>query len=119
MDMEMFHLTEQEQAVLQRMSQQTGKTPEELVHDAVKQWLAQFQQEDRLHLLRQARGMWKDRTDLPKHTDLCREWDHAWKFFGSPNKMEVELWVSGFLGRIDAKVYQILVEKRRREQVGR
>jgi hypothetical protein len=41
----------------------------------VKQLIAQFQLEDRLSLLRQARGMWKDRTDLPSLTDLRREWD--------------------------------------------
>ena len=60
-----LHLTAQEQTVLETMAQHLGKTPEELVHDAVKQLIAQFQSEDRLSLLRQARGMWKDRTDLP------------------------------------------------------
>ena len=59
------------------MAQHLGKTPEELVHDAVKQLIAQFQSEDRLNLLRQARGMWKDRTDLPLLTDMRREWDRA------------------------------------------
>jgi hypothetical protein len=36
----------------------------------VKQLIAQCQSEDRLSLLRQARGMWKERTDLPSLTDL-------------------------------------------------
>jgi hypothetical protein len=70
-----LHLTEQEQTALETMAQHLGKTPEELVHDAVKQLIAQFQSENRLSLLRQARGMWKDRTDLPSLTDLRREWD--------------------------------------------
>ena len=70
-----LHLTEHEQAALETMAQHLGKTPEELVHDAVKQLIAQFQSEDRLSLLRQARGMWKDRTDFPSLTDLRREWD--------------------------------------------
>jgi hypothetical protein len=70
-----LHLTEQEQTVLETMAQHLGKTPDELVHDAVKQVIAQFQSENRLSLLRQARGMWKDRTDLPSLTDLRREWD--------------------------------------------
>jgi len=68
-------LTEQEQKVLETMAQRIGKTPDELVHDAVKQLIAQFQLEDRLSLLRQARGIWKDRTDLPSLTDLRREWE--------------------------------------------
>jgi hypothetical protein len=63
-------LSEQEQKVLETMAQRIGKTPDELVHDAVKQLIAQFQLEDRLSLLRQARGIWKDRTDLPSLTDL-------------------------------------------------
>ena len=70
-----LHLTAQEQTVLETMAQHLGKTPEELVHDAVKQLIAQFQSEDRLSILRQARGMWKDRTDLPLLTDMRREWD--------------------------------------------
>ena len=57
------------------MAQRTGKTPDEIVHDAVKQLIAQVQSEDRLSLLRQARGMWQDRTDLPSLTDVRREWD--------------------------------------------
>jgi hypothetical protein len=70
-----LHLTEQEQAALEIMAQRMGKTPDEIVHDVVKQLIAQFQSEDRLSLLRQARGMWKDRTDLPSLADLRREWD--------------------------------------------
>jgi hypothetical protein len=70
-----LNLTEQEQTALETMAQRTGKTPDELVHDAVKQLIAQFQYEDRLSLLRQARGMWKDRTDLPSFADIRREWD--------------------------------------------
>ena len=70
-----LHLTEQEQTALATIAQRMGKTPDEVVHDAVKQLIAQFQSEARLDLLRQARGMWQDRTDLPSLTDLRREWD--------------------------------------------
>ena len=70
-----LHLTVQEQMALETMAQRMGKTPDELVHDAVKRLIAQFQEEDRLSLLRQARGMWKDRTDLPALADLRSEWD--------------------------------------------
>jgi hypothetical protein len=70
-----LHLTKQEQMALETMAQRAGKTLDEVVHDAIKQLIAQFQSEDRLRLLQQARGMWKDRTDLPALTDLRREWD--------------------------------------------
>jgi hypothetical protein len=70
-----LHLTEQEQTILETLAQRMGKTPDELAHDAVKELITQFRGEDRLSLLRQARGMWKDRTDLPALADLRREWD--------------------------------------------
>jgi hypothetical protein len=57
------------------MAQRMGKTPDELAHDVVRELITQFRGEDRLSLLRQARGMWKDRTDLPALADLRREWD--------------------------------------------
>lgn len=75
MAIEGLHLTEQEQTTLETIAQRSGKTPDELIHDAVKQLLSQFQEGDRLRLLRQARGMWKDRTDLPSVAELRREWD--------------------------------------------
>ena len=42
---------EQEQTELWTIAQHMGKTPDEIVHDAVKQLIAQFQSEDRLSLL--------------------------------------------------------------------
>jgi hypothetical protein len=68
-------LTEQEQLSLRAIAQQTGKTPDELLHEAVAQFLAQFQQTHRRALLQQARGMWQDRTDLPSLATLRREFD--------------------------------------------
>jgi hypothetical protein len=40
-----------EKTTLETMAQHTGKTLDELIHDAVKQLIAQFQSEDRLRLL--------------------------------------------------------------------
>jgi hypothetical protein len=68
-------LTEQEQLSLRALAQQTGKTPDELVHEAVAQFLAQFQHTRRRALLQQARGIWQDRTDLPSLAALRREFD--------------------------------------------
>lgn len=68
-------LTEQELNFLRVIAQQTGKTPEELVRDAVIQFLAQYQAAHRRALLQQARGMWQDRADLPSFADLRSEMD--------------------------------------------
>lgn len=68
-------LTEKESHVLHVIAQQTGKTPVELLREAAAQFIAQFQQSDRRALLRQARGLWKDRTDLPALQTLRDEFD--------------------------------------------
>lgn len=75
MDSTAITLTEQEQISLRDIAQQTGKTPDELLHEAVAQFLAQFQQMRRRALLQQARGMWQDRTDLPSVATLRCEFD--------------------------------------------
>jgi hypothetical protein len=41
-----LNLTEQEQTALETIAQHTGKTPDELVHEAVKQLIVQFEHED-------------------------------------------------------------------------
>jgi hypothetical protein len=71
------NLTDEEQAALDALARRTGKTPDGLVHDAVKELVAQSQNGDRLSLLRQARGMWRDRTDLPSPADLRSEWEQG------------------------------------------
>ena len=68
-------LTEDQSEALEVLSRQTGKTQEELIRVAVCQFLHQNEAERRLSLLRQARGIWKDRTDLPDLRELREEWN--------------------------------------------
>jgi hypothetical protein len=70
-----IQLTHQEQHALHALAQRTGKTPDTLLHEAVMQLLSQAQHEDQLRLLQQARGMWKDRTNLPNVAALRAEFD--------------------------------------------
>ncbi len=73
-----IQLTDQETAALHALAERTGKTPDTLLHEAVAQLLSQAQHENRLRLLQQARGMWKDRTDLPDVATLRAEFDRQW-----------------------------------------
>ena len=67
-------LSEQEETTLRWMAQQTGKTEDELIHEAVEQFLQEAKQLRRRALLQQARGMWQDRTDLAAvRSELDRE----------------------------------------------
>jgi hypothetical protein len=68
-------LTEKESERLRTLAQNTGKTEEELLHEAVEIFLSGTQMQRRLELLRQARGIWKDRQDLPSLESLRASWD--------------------------------------------
>jgi predicted transcriptional regulator len=70
-----IHLSEQESRALQALARQTGKTQEELLHEAVTGLLSRAQRSERRALLQQARGIWKDRTDLPALETLRAEFD--------------------------------------------
>jgi predicted transcriptional regulator len=68
-------LSEQESRMLRAIAQQTGRTEDELLREAVEQYIRQFRQAHRRGLLQQARGMWQDRTDLPDLEALRGELD--------------------------------------------
>jgi hypothetical protein len=70
-------LDEQSSAALRAIARQAGKTPDEMIREAVEQLIRRHQQTDRGALLRQARGMWQDRTDLPALDTLRSELDRV------------------------------------------
>lgn len=70
-----LNLTEQERSALQEISRLTGKTEDELIREAVGQLIVEFQHENRIALMQKAKGIWKERDDLPALGDLRREWD--------------------------------------------
>ncbi len=70
-------LTDEESRALQTLSQFKGVAPEVLLHEAVESYLGQHQSGSRLAALRQARGIWSQRQDLPPLIELRREWDRS------------------------------------------
>lgn len=68
------NLTENEQRALQEIALRTGKTEGELIHDAVDKLIKQGLPSGNSGML-QARGIWKDRTDLPDFEKLRREFN--------------------------------------------
>jgi len=72
-----IYLTEQEQCALRELAQRTGRTQSELIREAVDRYIESTEEVDRRALLRQARGMWRSRTDLPDAAELRREFDRA------------------------------------------
>ncbi len=67
-----IYLTRDEKEALESISRETGRTQSELIRTAVERFIVDFKPGDRLSRLRQACGIWRDRTDLP---DLRGEWD--------------------------------------------
>ena len=70
-----IYLTERERQALSSISEQTGRTQSDLIREAVDRFVAGYEGGDRLSLLRKARGLWKNRTDLPDFQALRKEWD--------------------------------------------
>lgn len=74
-----IELSEQETQALERLVQQTGKTQTELLHAAVVELLTHVNTSDRLDLLQHARGIWRDRDDLPDVRALRAEFDRSFQ----------------------------------------
>jgi hypothetical protein len=70
-------LTEQEHGALRKIAERTGRSQAELIHEALARLIRESQREDDRNLMRQARGIWKDRDDLPTLEDLRRQWDRS------------------------------------------
>lgn len=70
-----LQLTDTETQTLESMARRTGKTTEELLHEAVARFLTPRVDNNRLEQLRQARGLWKGRQDIESLTDIRREFD--------------------------------------------
>ncbi len=72
-----IYLTENERAALRSIARQTGKKQSELIRRAIDDFIGRFQPRDRQALLKQARGMWQGRDDLPDFSTLRREFDRS------------------------------------------
>lgn len=72
-----IYLTEEEQEALRALAQTTGRSQSELIREAIDSMLEPRGELDRGSLMRQARGMWSDRTDLTKLEELRDELDRV------------------------------------------
>jgi hypothetical protein len=72
-----IYLTASEKRALRKLSAETGEKQSELIRRAVDRFISDNRSRDRLALLRKARGLWKDRKDLPDFEDSSRNRDRT------------------------------------------
>lgn len=77
-----INLTDSQADALHSLALETGKTEDELLQDVVQKFIGEIgdlkeKRKAWLAALRGAKGMWKDRDDLPDFEKLRAEWDRS------------------------------------------
>lgn len=72
-----IYLTERQRAELAALAKTVGKKQSELIREAVDRLIDQAGSSRRGAALREAAGIWKDRTDLPDFRAIRAEWDRG------------------------------------------
>lgn len=69
-----IYLTEKEKAQLETIAQTRGVKQSELIREAVDELIEKYAPSQRLAQIKQVRGLWKNRQDLPALRDLRSGW---------------------------------------------
>jgi len=72
-----IYLTEKERRALKSLASRLGRSQSEIIRTAVDRYIERYHEGNRLDLLRQARGLWADRDDLPDFSEVRREMDRS------------------------------------------
>jgi hypothetical protein len=72
-----IYLTEEERNGLNAIAKSTGRKQSEIIREAVDRLLDLSVGARRAAILKDAAGLWKNRTDLPNFAAARRSWDRA------------------------------------------
>ena len=70
-----IYLTKNQRDELAAIAKTVGKKQSELIREAIDRFIAQTGRGRRELVLREAAGIWKDRTDLPDFKAIRADWD--------------------------------------------
>ncbi|MBW1677319.1 MAG: CopG family transcriptional regulator [Deltaproteobacteria bacterium] len=70
-----IYLTERQRDEVAAIAKTAGKKQSELIREAIDRLIDQASRSRREAVLREAAGIWKDRTDLPDFKVTRAEWD--------------------------------------------
>jgi Arc/MetJ-type ribon-helix-helix transcriptional regulator len=72
-----IYLTEEEREGIDAIAKSTGKKQSEVIREAVDRFLNPNKRTHREAILKDAAGMWRDRSDLPDFGAARRSWDRG------------------------------------------
>ncbi|HKJ69250.1 MAG TPA: CopG family transcriptional regulator [bacterium] len=75
MERTQIYLTKEEREALKLLSERTGQSQSALIRQAIDRYAGQYSEEKRSQYLQKARGIWKNRTDVPDIRRLRSEID--------------------------------------------
>ncbi|MCH8341962.1 MAG: CopG family transcriptional regulator [Chloroflexi bacterium] len=75
MERTQIYLTGKERKILKAMAARLGSSRSALIREAVDRYIERDQERSRMDFLRQARGIWATRDDLPDFGEVRRELD--------------------------------------------
>ena len=70
-----IYLTDEERKAVRVIADRLGQSQSEVIRVAVDRYIDHYHEGNRLDLLRRARGIWKERTDLPDFSAIRDEFD--------------------------------------------
>lgn len=81
MERTQIYLTREERQALRSIAEAVGQSQSEIIREAIDQYIDNFNQANRVELMRAGFGIWADRDDVPELFEaLRREWDERLEF---------------------------------------
>ena len=72
-----IYLTERQRDELAAIAKHRSKPQSEVIREAVDRFIEQWSRRGRERILREAAGIWSDRTDIPDYETIRASWDRS------------------------------------------